>query len=93
MARHGEWVAGAALRLAGAIGLAAAYGAARVLLGLARGGDPTAIPVAYLLALLAFGGASAGAALLVYGSHLFDPVRDAERWARRPTERDGNDPA
>jgi len=82
MTRHG-WGTALALRLGGAVLLGLAAFAAIHLVADARHQDPTTMPLAYLLALLAFVGASAGAALLGYGRHLFDPVRVAERWARQ----------
>jgi len=87
MARLGSWAA-VSLRFAGAVLVALAYGAGMHLVADARGRDPTTMPLAYLLALLAFGCASMGVAMLVHGRHLFDPVRVAERWARQLPERE-----
>ena len=75
------------LRLAGAGLLAIAALAATRLAALAHDSDPTTMPLAYLLAAIVFGSASAGAALLIHGRHLFDPVRVAGRWARQTVAR------
>ncbi len=82
MARRHIW-ATLSLRLGGALLLGIAALAALQLVADAHRSDPTVTPLAYLLALLVFGGASTGAALLVYARHLFDPVRVAGRWARQ----------
>lgn len=88
MARQDKRISALSLRLAGALLVAGACVAARRLVVLAQGVDPTRVPIAYLLALLAFGCASVGAALLVYGRHLLDPVPVADRWARQVPEPD-----
>ena len=91
MARLGTGAA-VTLRFAGTILVVLAYLLATHLVSIAHGADPTTMPLAYLLALLAFGCVSAGAALLLHGRHLFDPVRVAERWARQTPERDRDEP-
>lgn len=74
------------LRLAGVALLALAWIAARALRQHALAGPVTTDPAAYLLALIAFIGVSAGLALGAMGVHLFDQVEIAARW-RRPEVR------
>src|SRR5579872_6676532 len=86
---HERASAGWLLRLAGLglLGLAVAGGWGlhiRALAGAVRGDA-----LAYLLALLTFVCASAGAGLAVMGAHIFDQVDVAARW-RRPDFGDPN---
>ena len=64
---------------AGLVVLALAWFAGHALVGFGHAGHEPA--VAYLLALLAFPMASAGAALTVMGPRLFDRVVVADRWS------------
>jgi hypothetical protein len=68
------------LRLAGACVLTIG-----VVVGLRLFGTPTRSPgaSAYLLAFIAFAALSAGSAMLVLGTHLFDGVPLSPRWTRR----------
>ena len=76
---HRRKYADASLRLIGLALLALAAVIGRRLFAAA---DPQAIikPMAYLLGLLFFAGASSGTALLALGRHLFDQVELSARW-------------
>jgi hypothetical protein len=70
------------LRLAGVALLALAWAMAEALRRRALAGPVTGDAPAYLLAALSFVGASAGAALVLMGGHLFDKIEIAARWGR-----------
>jgi uncharacterized protein YjeT (DUF2065 family) len=74
-----KW-ADALLRLAGAFVLAIGVTA-----GLRLFGSPTRSPSAsaYVLALIGFVAVTAGTAMLVLGTHLFDEIPLSPRWTRR----------
>ncbi len=72
-----------ALRPFGALLLSGAYGLGHYLVSISRAVPAQQPPVVYLLSLVAFACASAGAALLVEGHHLFDHIRVSERWISR----------
>ena len=76
---HRRKYADAAMR---AIGLALLLPAAMIGRRLFAVADPQATvrPLAYLLGLLFFAGASSGTALLVLGRHLFDQIELSARW-------------
>lgn len=77
------------IRAAGAFCCISAYLAAGELANLrpsTPGTQPAAI--AYLLAAIAFLGASLGTALAVLGHHVFDEIEVSDRWKRRPPARD-----
>lgn len=71
------------LRSLGLFLLAAAYGLGRILVAISAPVPAQQPPLVYLLSLLAFALASAGAALFLEGHHLFDRVRISERWSSR----------
>ena len=66
------------LRASGVLSLAIAV---TVIYTLARL-HPAAGPLAFLLAMIGFLCASAGAMLLVVGGHIHDPVKISARWQR-----------
>jgi len=68
-----------ALRLAGVLLMGAALLVGRRLFG-AADARARAEPLSYLLALVGMACASTGAALAVWGHHLFDRVELSERW-------------
>jgi hypothetical protein len=70
------------LRLGGLGLLGLAWAVAHILRQRAMAGPLTGQPIAYLLAMLMFVFASAGAALAFVGSHLFDKIDVAARWSR-----------
>ena len=78
------------LRLAGLALLALAWLFEKDLAALVRAAAPDATtPAEVLLAMLLFLGASAGAALVIYGPGLWKKVQVAERWTTRTNEGEG----
>jgi hypothetical protein len=74
------------LRAIGAGLLVLAWRTALYLVHIGQGLASHEPPLAYLLSLAAFCCASAGAALLCHGHHLFDRIAISERWtSRAPT--------
>jgi hypothetical protein len=81
---HRKPVARLLLRVAGLALLLLAYAVAHRLLAIGAAHAGAEPPIAYLLAVIGFGCASAGAALLIHGHHLFDTVRVSRRWMIQP---------
>lgn len=78
------------LRVVGLLALLTSWRACAWLRALLHRNPSDHSVIVYLLALAAFCCASAGAALLFVGHHLFDKVQISERWVRRPPQ--GADP-
>ena len=76
---HRRKYAGALLRAIGLVLLALAAMIGRRLFA-APDLQATVRPLAYLLGLLFFAGASSGAGLLLLGRHLFDQIELSARW-------------
>ena len=86
---HERAMAKVGLRIAGLALLALAWLFEKDLAALVRAAAPDATtPTEFLLAMLLFLGASAGAALVIYGPGLWRKVQVAERWTTRTDDRD-----
>jgi hypothetical protein len=79
---HEKAGANVLLRLAGVALLALAWAVGEALHRRALAGPVNGDVLAYLLAALTFVCATAGAALAVMGSHIFDQIEIAARWGR-----------
>jgi len=84
---HRSWQAGIGLRRVGLVSCGVAYAALSHLFSMRL---PARAPgvLAYALAALGFLSASAGAALVGLGHHLFDQIEVSSRW-RRGSASDG----
>jgi hypothetical protein len=69
-----------ALRPLGLLLLSGAYGVGHILVAISAAIPSEQPLIVYPLSLVAFAFASAGAALLLEGHHLFDRIRISERW-------------
>lgn len=84
VAWHRTWRGDAGLRLSGVCLCLIAYAAlARLFAGRPSSATEVAGALTYALATIGFLSASAGAALTVFGHHLFDEIEVSARWHQR----------